>query len=155
VKNATYKVASFQNQNTKGYAYFRPSIRIYLTEDSIHTFPLDSFKPTVGDTFQQINYISQEYRLFLDEKDQMLADLQAQNEALQAKLADEAVLLDHADRQRGVVRGAAELLLNADEGLLATAEDEDLLQVDGVVAANGGGEEELRGRHCFFFLAKS
>jgi len=74
VKNATYKVASFQNQNTKGYAYFRPSIKIYLTEDSIHTFPLDSFKPTVGDTFQQINYISQDYRLFLDEKDQMKID---------------------------------------------------------------------------------
>jgi hypothetical protein len=74
VKNATYKVASFQNQNNNSSAYFRPYIRIYLTEDSVQTFPLDSFKPTVGDTFQQINYISQEYRLFLDEKDQMKID---------------------------------------------------------------------------------
>jgi hypothetical protein len=77
--------------------------------------------------------------------------LQARGAAVQAKLADEAILLDHADRQRGVVRGAAELLLNADEGALATAEDEDLLQVDGAVAANGGGEEELRGRHVFLW----
>ena len=74
VKNATYKVASFQNQNTKGYSYFRSTIKIYLTDDSIQTFPLDSFKPTVGDNFQQINYISPEYRLFLDEKDQMKID---------------------------------------------------------------------------------
>jgi hypothetical protein len=86
-----------------------------------------------------------------DTRDQVLRVglLQARGAAVQAKLADEAILLDHADRQRGVVRGAAELLLNADEGALATAEDEDLLQVDGAVAANGGGEEELRGRHCF------
>ena len=86
-----------------------------------------------------------------DTRDQVLhvGLLQARGAAVQAELADEAVLLDHADRQRGVVRGAAELLLNADEGALATAEDEDLLQIDGVVAANGGGEEELGGRHCF------
>lgn len=74
VKNATYKVASFQNQNTKGYSYFRSSIRIYLTDDSVQIFPLDSFKPTVGDSFQQINYVSPEYKLFLDEKDQMKID---------------------------------------------------------------------------------
>jgi hypothetical protein len=74
VKNATYKVASFQNQNTKGYSFFRATIRIYLTDDSVQNFPLDSFKPTVGDTFQKINYISPEYRLFLDERDQMKID---------------------------------------------------------------------------------
>jgi hypothetical protein len=74
VKNATYKVASFQNQNTKGYTHFRSTIRIYLTEDSVQSFPLDSFKPTVGDTFQQINYISPEYRSFLEERDQMKID---------------------------------------------------------------------------------
>ena len=74
VKNATYKVASFQNQNTKGYSYFRSTIKIYLTDDSIQTFPLDSFKPTVGDIFQQINYISPEYKLLLDERDQMKID---------------------------------------------------------------------------------
>ena len=88
-----------------------------------------------------------------DTRDQVLRVglLQARGAAVQAKLADEAILLDHADRQRGVVRGAAELLLNADEGALATAEDEDLIQVDGVVAANGGGPEELRGRHVFLW----
>jgi len=74
VKNATYKVASFQNQNTKGYTHFRSTIRIYLTEDSVQSFPLDSFKPTVGDSFQQINYVSPEYRSFLDERDQMKID---------------------------------------------------------------------------------
>lgn len=74
VKNATYKVASFQNQNTSVSPYFRSSIRIYLTDDNVQTFPLDSFKPTVGDSFQQINYVSPEYKLFLDEKDQMKID---------------------------------------------------------------------------------
>ena len=74
VKNATYKVASFQNQNTKGYSYFRSTIKIYLTEDNIQTFPLNSFKPTVGDTFQQIIYISPEYRLLLEERDQIKID---------------------------------------------------------------------------------
>jgi hypothetical protein len=74
VKNASYKVASFQNQNTKGYTFFRPTIRIYLTDDSIQTFPLDSFKPASGGDFQQINYVSPEYRLLLDERDQMKID---------------------------------------------------------------------------------
>jgi hypothetical protein len=74
VKNAIYKVASFQNQNTKGYTFFRATIRIYLTEDNIHTFPLDSFKPASGGDFQQITYISPEFKLVLDERDQMKID---------------------------------------------------------------------------------
>ena len=75
--------------------------------------------------------------------------LQARGAAVQAKLADEAVLLDHADRKRGVVRDAAELLLKADEETLASGEDEDLLQVADVVAANAGREHALLllGRH--------
>jgi len=70
---------------------------------------------------------------------------------VQAKLADEAVLLDHADRKRGVVRDAAELLLKADEGELASGEDEDFLHVADVVAANAGSNHALLllGRHLF------
>lgn len=73
MKNATYRVASFQNK-TNGSPYFRPTIRIYLTDDNIQNFPLDSFKPIIGDTFQQIDYVSEEYRLFLDEKSEMKID---------------------------------------------------------------------------------
>jgi hypothetical protein len=74
VKNAIYKVVSFQNQNTKGYSFFRSTIRIYLTEENIQSFPLDSFKPESGGDFQQINYISPEYRSVLEERDQMKID---------------------------------------------------------------------------------
>lgn len=70
VKNATYKVAKLSNINAQSSRYFRPSITIYLSETVFATFPLESFKPTVGDTFQTINWVSQDYAQFLSDREQ-------------------------------------------------------------------------------------
>ena len=74
VKGATYKVASYTNVNTKGYSFFKPTIRIYLTDNSIHTFHLDYFEPTGGGSFSQISWICPDYKSILDERDQMKID---------------------------------------------------------------------------------
>jgi hypothetical protein len=70
VKNATYKVAKLNNSNTQSNRYFRPTITIYLSDNIFASFPLESFKPSVGDTFQTINWVSQEYSQFLTEREQ-------------------------------------------------------------------------------------
>jgi hypothetical protein len=74
IKDATYKVASLNNFNSKSYAFFRPTIRIYLNDNTIHTFSLESFKPTVGDTFQQINWMCPDYKSVIEEREQMKID---------------------------------------------------------------------------------
>jgi len=74
VKNATYRVASFSNDNNKKSPYFRPMIRIYLTDNMVSAFPLESFKPTDSPDFQQINWICPEYSQILEEKQQMRID---------------------------------------------------------------------------------
>jgi hypothetical protein len=74
VKGGVYKVAHFNNQNAKGYAFFRPTIRIYLNDNSLQTFPLQSFKPTVGDTFAQINWICPDYQILLNEREETKID---------------------------------------------------------------------------------
>jgi hypothetical protein len=74
VKNATYRVAYLNNQNTKGYSHFTPTVRIYLTDNSIQTFPLSSFKPEVGPDFANIQWFCPDHRAELDLKDQMKID---------------------------------------------------------------------------------
>jgi hypothetical protein len=74
VKGATYKAVSFNNQNNKGYSFFKPTIRIYLTENSIQTFPLENFKPSVGEDFQSINWLCPDYQLVLNEREQTKID---------------------------------------------------------------------------------
>lgn len=74
VKNATYRVASFSNDNNKKSPYFRPIIRIYLTDNVVTAFPLESFRPTDSTDFQQINWICPEYSQVLEEKQQMKID---------------------------------------------------------------------------------
>lgn len=74
VKGGTYKAVSIQNHNTKGYSFFRPVIRVYLTDNSIQTFPLQNFKPTVGDDFVQSNWICPDYQLILTEREQTKID---------------------------------------------------------------------------------
>lgn len=73
VKNAIYKVA-YLNNNSNGSSYFRPTLKIYLNDDSIHTFPLESFKPEVGIDFPQTQWFHPDYRAELDLKDQMKID---------------------------------------------------------------------------------
>lgn len=74
VKGGTYKAVSMQNSNTKGYNFFKPTIRIYLTDNSIQTFPLQNFKPTVGDDFPQTNWMCPDYQLLLNEREQTKID---------------------------------------------------------------------------------
>lgn len=74
VKNQVYKIATFNNNNTRGYSFFRPTIRIYLNDNEIHTFSLANFKPAGGGDFAQIVWMCSDYRSMLDEKDQMKID---------------------------------------------------------------------------------
>lgn len=74
VNGATYRVASLNNLNTKGYSFFNPIVRIYLNDNSIQSFPLAAFKPEIGDVFPNINWICPEYQNILNEKDQMKID---------------------------------------------------------------------------------
>jgi len=74
VKNATYKVASFTNDNTRKSPYFRPSVRIYLTDNMVQTFPLECFSSEDGNDFPEINWICPEYTQVLNELDQMKVD---------------------------------------------------------------------------------
>jgi len=74
VKDATYKVAQLQNLNNRGYSHFRGIVRIYLNDNSIQAFPIDSFKPTSGSSFAQINWVCPDYQQRLDERDQMKID---------------------------------------------------------------------------------
>ena len=71
--------------------------------------------------------------------------LQATHVAVQAKLANVAVILDQADRKGGVSRHAAELILKADVEILASGADEDLrrIEVADGVAANATFEHAL------------
>jgi hypothetical protein len=71
--------------------------------------------------------------------------LQATHVAVQAKLANVAVILDQADRKGGVSRHAAELILKADVEILASAADEDLrrIEVAAGVAANAAIDHAL------------
>jgi len=74
IKGATYKVVNFNNTNTKGYAFFKPTIRIYLNESTIQTFSLTIFKPTDCDDFAQINWVCPDYQIVLNEREQMKID---------------------------------------------------------------------------------
>lgn len=74
IKGATYKVAQLNNNNNRASAYFRSTIRIYLTDNSIQIFPLQNFKPTDGSEFTQINWICPDYQLLLSERDQTKID---------------------------------------------------------------------------------
>jgi len=74
VKNQVYKIANFNNLNSKGYSFFRPTIRVYLTENTIQTFALANFQPEGGGDFAQIVWMSSDYRAMLDEKDQTKID---------------------------------------------------------------------------------
>lgn len=74
VKNANYKVASFSNDNTRKSPYFRPSIRIYLNDSTLQSFPLESFKPSLGGDFQSINWVCPEYSQILEEREQTKID---------------------------------------------------------------------------------
>jgi hypothetical protein len=74
IKGASYRVAQFINHNTRGSVYFRPTIRIFLTDSSIQVFPLQNFKPVDGSDFVQINWICPEYQLFLNEREQTKID---------------------------------------------------------------------------------
>jgi hypothetical protein len=69
VKNAVYKVAYLNNQNTKGYNFFRPVVRIFLTDNSVQTFPLENFKLESGADFPNINWMDQDYQNSLNEKE--------------------------------------------------------------------------------------
>jgi len=75
VKDATYKVARLLNLNAKGYTHYVPTVRIYLTDNSIQTFPLSSFKPegTLPD-FPNIDWICPDHKNELDLRDQMKID---------------------------------------------------------------------------------
>jgi hypothetical protein len=68
VKDGVYKAVQINNHNTQGYSFFRSTIRIYLNGNSIQTFPLQSFKPSVGDTFQQTNWVCPDYQILLNER---------------------------------------------------------------------------------------
>jgi len=59
--------------------------------------------------------------------------LEAHGAARQAALDDEAVLLDDADGELLLVSSEAALLLEADAGSGARAEDKDLVKVEGIV----------------------
>lgn len=74
VKNATYRVAHLNNLNSKSSAYFRPLIRIYLKDETIHTFPLECFKTESGSPFQSINWLDPDYQTLLNEKEQTKID---------------------------------------------------------------------------------
>ena len=74
VKNVAYKIAYLNNQNSKSSAHFVPTVRIYLTDNSIQTFPLSSFRPESGSDFPSIQWFSPEYRTELDLKEQMKID---------------------------------------------------------------------------------
>jgi hypothetical protein len=74
VKNATYKVAYLKNINTNYSAYFQPSLKIYLTDNSIHSFPLSSFKLVTGKDFPNIEWFSPEYSNDLNLRDQTKID---------------------------------------------------------------------------------
>jgi hypothetical protein len=74
VKNATYKVAYLKNINTNYSAYFQPSLKIYLTDNSIHSFPLSSFKLVTGKDFPNIEWFSPEYSNDLNLIDQTKID---------------------------------------------------------------------------------
>jgi hypothetical protein len=74
IKGATYRVAQLHNQNSRGSAYFRSTIRIFLTDNSIQTFPLQNFKTIDGSDFAQINWICPDYQLILNEREQTKID---------------------------------------------------------------------------------
>ena len=74
IKGEKYKVVSLNNNNTKSYSFFKPTIRIYITENSIQTFPLSNFKPTVGDVFPVTNWICPDYQSLLNEREQTKID---------------------------------------------------------------------------------
>ena len=74
VKNAIYKVAYLNNQNTKGHQFFRPTIRIYLKDESIQTFPLESFKAESGADLPSINWMNPDYQSLLNEREQTKID---------------------------------------------------------------------------------
>ena len=74
VKDALYKVAQINNQNLKGYQHFVPTIRIYLKDSTIQTFPLSSFKPDTGTTFPQTVWTCPDYQQQINEREQMKID---------------------------------------------------------------------------------
>ena len=74
VKNAVYKVAYLSNLNTKGYNFFRPTVRIFLTDNSVQTFPLESFKLESGADFPSVNWMDSDYQNSLNEKEQTKID---------------------------------------------------------------------------------
>lgn len=74
IKGATYRVVFFSNLNTKGYAFFRPTLRIYLNDNLIQTFPLSNFKPVDSEDFPQTNWICPDYQIILNEREQTKID---------------------------------------------------------------------------------
>jgi hypothetical protein len=74
VKNAIYKVAYLSNQNTKGHSFFRPTIRIYLNDNSIQTFPLESFLTESDTQFPNVNWMDPYYQTLLNEREQTKID---------------------------------------------------------------------------------
>lgn len=74
IKGSTYKVVSYNNSNSSKSSYFRPTIRIYITENSIQVFPLQNFKPENSDTFPNIQWICPDYQLLLNERESTKVD---------------------------------------------------------------------------------
>ena len=74
VKGAGYKIAQYSNSNPKGSPYFRPIIRIYLTDKSIQTFPLQNFTLEDGSDFPQTNWMCPDYQILLNEREQTKID---------------------------------------------------------------------------------
>jgi hypothetical protein len=74
IKDGVYKVVMYNNINSKNYSFFRPTIRIYINDSTIQTFPLDNFKPVDSDSFSQINWMCPDYQLKLNEREQTKID---------------------------------------------------------------------------------
>ena len=70
IKGATYKVVMLNNANGKGYSFFRPTVRIYLNDETVQTFPLSVFKPEGADSFPQIQWVCPDYQLRVAELQQ-------------------------------------------------------------------------------------
>jgi hypothetical protein len=70
VKNATYKVAKLTNFNPSGHRYFRSTIMIKLADNGYHVFPIEYFKPTTGEKFQEIVWTCPDYQNFLTEREE-------------------------------------------------------------------------------------
>ena len=73
-KDGVYKVAFLRNQNVQNSLYFTPTVRIYLRDNSIQTFPLSSFKPESGVSFPDITWVDSDYQQMLNEREQVKID---------------------------------------------------------------------------------